>query len=128
MVLGPAIINIAKTVFKYRKHIYRTLMAQDRAIDKAFKVGGYGRQVRYGARHGATGGALIGTLITNNADDSPGNGFQKPYTKQYPSRTPYKARGRYPVRFDSRDNRYNRPDKYGRCPSPRKPVRRRNRF
>ncbi len=128
MVLIGSAIKIAQTVFRYRKQIYRTLMAQDRAIDRAFKVGGYGRQTRYGARHGAGGGAIIGTLISNNADDSPGNGIQKIPRKQYPSSTPYKARRGYSVRTDARYNRDDRTREYSRRPRACKPIRRRNRF
>ncbi len=101
MVILSSAIKIASTVFKYRKYIYRTLVAQDRAIDKAFKVGGYSRQVRYGARHGALAGSLIGTVISNNAQDSPGNEFSEPIQKkpkQYTPSRPYKTRGRYPRR------------------------------
>ncbi len=96
MVLIPAAIKIAQTVFRYRKYIYRTLVAQDRAIDKAFRVGGYSRQTRYGARHGALAGSLIGTLISNQAEDTPGNGIQKPFSKQpkYQTSKPYKTRVR----------------------------------
>ncbi len=98
MVLGAG-IRIAQTVFRYRKYIYRTLVAQDRAIDKAFKVGGYSRQTRYGARHGALAGSVIGTIISN-APDSPGNEFQKPFQKRQriTTRTPYKTRSRQSIR------------------------------
>ncbi len=98
MVLGTA-IRIGQTVFKYRKYIYRTLVAQDRAIDKAFKIGGYGRQTRYGARHGSVIGTVIGSLINTNAPDSPGNEFQKPFQRQRPTAsTPYKTRSRFSTR------------------------------
>ncbi len=104
MVLGPA-IKIAQTVFKYRKYIYRTLVAQDRAIDKAFKVGGYSRQTRYGARHGALAGSIIGTIISNNAPDTPGNELQIPFQKsrqQFTPRKSYQTRSRRTSRTDSR--------------------------
>jgi len=119
MVIAP-VIKIAQTVFRYRKFIYRTLVAQDRAIDKAFKVGGYSRQTRYGARHGALAGSLIGTLLNNNAPETPGNGIQKPYEKQPSPGKPYQARSRRPTRYRSEQQN----DKYfgrrQRCPSPRK--------
>ncbi len=113
MVLIPAAIKIAQTVFRYRKYIYRTLVAQDRAIDKAFKVGGYSRQTRYGARHGALAGSIIGTLISNNAPDSPGNELQKPFSKRQRTATskPYKTRNRFPIRCKPRSSsssRFNR--------------------
>ncbi len=112
MVILSSAIKIAQTVFRYRKYIYRTLVAQDRAIDKAFKVGGYSRQVRYGARHGALGGSLIGTLISSSAPDTPGNEFQKPFQKTQfvdTSRKPYKTRRRRSIRYCPR---YPNFDKY----------------
>ncbi len=112
MAIIPIAIKFAQTVFRYRKHIYRTLMAQDRAIDKAFRVGGYGRQTRYGARHGAGAGAIIGTFISNNGEDSPGNELQKPFQRSKPvitPRKPYKTRGRFSGRSG-----YRYTDKY--CP------------
>ncbi len=57
-------IRVAQTAFKYRKYIYRTLVAQDRAIDKAYRFGGYGRQVRYGVRHGLVAGTIAGTVLS----------------------------------------------------------------
>ncbi len=98
MPIIPIAIQVAKQVFKHRKYIYKTLVAQDRAIDKAFRIGGYGRQTRYGVRHGIVAGSVLGTLI-NNADDSPGNGIQKVFKKQ-PAKTnkPYKTRRRSTVR------------------------------
>ncbi len=95
MVLGLG-IKVAQAVFKYRKYIYRTLVAQDRAIDKAFKIGGYSRQVRYGARHGAIGGSTIGTLLSNSSPDTPGNDVIKVPKPRIvtPSRTTYKTRYR----------------------------------
>ncbi len=108
-------IKIAQKVFKYRKQLYRVLVAQDRAIDKAFKVGGYSRSTRYGARHGALAGSLIGSLI-NNADDSPGNGIQTPFRKQPSANQSYQTRYRRPIQYraqcrenyrDRRSNRYS---------------------
>ncbi len=100
MVFGQ-ILKIGTTVFRYRKYIYRTLAAQDRAIDKAFKVGGYSRQTRYGARHGALAGSVIGSLISSNAPDTPGNELQKPFEKRQrvTPRKPYQTRYRRTRRY-----------------------------
>ena len=90
--------RIVQTGFKYRKQIYRTLVAQDRAIDKAFKVGGYSRATRYGVRHGALAGSIIGTVISNLAPETPGNEFQIPWQKRPrpQTRKPYQTRSRQP--------------------------------
>ncbi len=120
MVLGQ-IVKIGTTIFKYRKYIYRTLVAQDRAIDKAFKIGGYGRQTRYGARHGLVAGTVIGSLLSNQAPDSPGNELPKtPIKPVNPSRTPYKTRNRFTKRTNRKYSRSYRPSTYERCPRPSK--------
>ncbi len=126
MVILSSAIKIASTVFKYRKYIYRTLVAQDRAIDKAFKVGGYSRQVRYGARHGALAGSIIGTIISDTSPDSPGNGIQKPFRKQSPTRKPYQTRSRQSIRYGARC----RPDykSYSSSRRPRTRFTSRNRY
>ncbi len=113
MVLGVG-IKIAQTVFKYRKYIYRTLVAQDRAVDKAFKIGGYGRQVRYGARHGIAAGSVIGTIIT--AIDSPGNDVvQTPKPRSgIQTNTTRKTRYRRSRRSGSRRYCYDSPRGYRR--------------
>jgi len=96
MVLGQ-ILKIGTVVFKYRRQIYRVLTAQDRYIDKAMRVGKYGRQARYGVRHGALAGSLIGPLI---ASDSPGNdNAQIPQTRKRPQTSkPPKTRYRRTTR------------------------------
>ncbi len=113
MVIGTA-IKVASTVFKYRKYIYRTLVAQDRAIDKAFKIGGYGRQTRFGARHGAVAGSVIGTLITQGA--TPGNDVVSPPKPRssIQTDTTSKTRSRRTRRSGSRRYCYNSPRGYSR--------------
>ncbi len=76
-------------------------MAQDRAIDKAFRVGGYGRQTRYGVRHGALAGSIIGTLISDTDNQLNGNGIQKTIRKPKQTTTgkSYKTRSRRSTRF-----------------------------
>ncbi len=106
--------------FKYRKQIYRVLVAQDRAIDRAFRVGGYSRQTRYGARHGALAGSLIGTFLPNFAPDTPGNEFQKPFQKKQPSaRKSYQTRSRRPTGFQRRNENNEYTSSRKRCARPR---------
>ncbi len=122
MTLGSIIkigAGIAGQVFKHRKAIYTVLTAQDRYIDRAMKAGRYGLQARRGVRHGALAGSVIGSFITNT-DDGLGNGIQKPVQPVNPSRPPHKARGGFSRRSNARHFNYNRPDRYGRCPRPRK--------
>ncbi len=121
------ILKIGSVIIKHRKAIYAVLTAQDRYISQSFKYGGYGKATSYGVRSGALGGSVIGAFI-NQADDSPGNAIQKPFQPKYPSRTPYKTRGGQSSRSYSKQSAYYRPDKYGRCPRPRKQRRSRNRF
>ncbi len=91
MVLGAA-VRIARTVFKHRKLIYKTLVAQDRAIDKAARIGGYGRQARMGLRHGAVGGSFAGSLISSPGEED-NNGLQK--KQQYAPRKFSQTRYRF---------------------------------
>ncbi len=120
MVLGQIIITAAKYGIKYRKQIYKVLTAQDKYIGQAWRRGGYGRQAQYGVRSGALAGSVIGTIISNYADDSPGNGIQKTFVKRPKTGTPYKARSGPSVRSSGRS--YSRTSTYQsrRCPSPRK--------
>ncbi len=106
MALVPIIITAAKVaqkVYKYRKTIYAVLTAQDKYISKSFKYGGYGKATNWGVRSGALAGSVIGQFI-NNAEDTPGNGIQKPFHGTTPG-TPNKARFRQPVRYGSRNRR-----------------------
>ncbi len=104
-------IRIAQTVFKYRKHIYRTLVAQDRAIDKAFRVGGYGRQTRYGARHGALAGSIAGAFIGQDALPPDSAIPQKNVQKPSPSNK-YQKRGR---NFRNTSSRYQYGNRQPKC-------------
>ncbi len=103
MVLGQ-ILKVGNIVFRYRRQIYRTLVAQDRAIDKAFKVGGYGSQTRRGARHGALGGSIIGNLITQD-DDGVGDDAIPQIPKSTKTYSQYKT---YNRRSTRRTDRYKR--------------------
>ena len=71
-------IKIAQQVYKHRQSIYRTLVAQDRAISTSLKAGRWSKAASYGWRTGAAVGGLVGPLITNNAPDTPGNELQTP--------------------------------------------------
>ena len=103
MVIGAA-IKIATTVYKHRKAIYTVLTAQDKYIGAAWKGGRYGKATQYGVRTGAAAGALIGSLISNEAEDTPGNGIQTPIRngKRFTPRKPYQTRGRYTERAGRR--------------------------
>ncbi len=131
MVVGAVaqgIYTVGKVVFRFRKQIYRTLVAQDRAIDRAFKVGGYGLQTRRGARHGALGGSIIGSIIGSQAEDSPGNGIQSPIKPKVTSYKPDKTRSG-PPRRDSRRGRTNyNPRQYNRRTYARRYEQCRDRF
>ncbi len=121
MPLIPIIVTAAKVatkVYKHRKAIYAVLTAQDRYISSAFRYGGYGKATSYGVRSGALAGSVIGSFI-NNAEDTPGNGVQKPFHGT-PSSPPNKTRIRQSIRDGSRNRRQYSFDNRGRCPRPRK--------
>ncbi len=111
MALIPLIAQVGKAVFKYRRQIYSVITAQDRAIKAGFRGTKISKATQYGWRSGAAAGGLLGSLINNDADDSPGNVIQKPFSKR-PSRSTtnksYQTRGRYSRRSGSR------------CPSPKR--------
>ncbi len=120
MVIGPIIagIKIGQKIYKYRKYIYRTLVAQDRAIGTTWKKGGYSKFTQAGVRHGALAGSIIGTIISNIAEDTPGNGFfQTPIRKPITTNQPYKTRFRSTVSRDSRRTTECYPHKYNRYAS-----------
>ncbi len=76
MALGGA-IAVGKFAWRYRKYIYRTLVAQDKAISSAFTKGGYSKWTTAGVRHGALAGSVIGSIITNPFGNND-NGFSTP--------------------------------------------------
>ncbi len=118
MVLISGVIQAGKIVYRFRKQIYRTLVAQDRAIDRAFKIGGYGRQTRYGARHGALAGSVAGAFIDQQGLPQDSGIPQKQRTK---TNNFDKKRGRN-FRYNSRSYEYGNRKHYCRC---RKPATRR---
>ncbi len=95
------IIKIGTIAFRYRKQLYKVLVAQDRAIGGAWRRGGYGRQTQYGVRHGLVAGTIAGTIINEMIPDTPNGALQK-RTKP---RNQYKKRPRN-FRYTSSRNRY----------------------
>ncbi len=122
MVIGPIIagIKIAQKIYKYRNQIYAVASAQDRAIKGAFVGTRVSKSAQYGWRTGAAAGSLIGSYINLDAEDTPGNGVQKAFQPVNPSSPPNKTRGRFTGRSNFGKPTYQRPDRYGRCPRPRK--------
>ncbi len=111
MVLGQ-ILKVGTVIIKHRKAIYAVLTAQDRYISKSFRYGGYGKATSYGVRSGALGGSIAGAFL-NQADDTPGNAIQKPFTKEQP--TPGKSnqtRRRPTTRSKFRKYKFCRPRRY----------------
>ncbi len=122
MVIGPIIagIKIAQKIYKYRNQIYAVASAQDRAIKGAFVGTRVSKAAQYGWRSGAAAGGLIGSYINFDAEDSPGNGIQTPIQPVNTSSPPNKTRGGFTGRSYAKQSTYQRPDRYGRCPRPRK--------
>ncbi len=81
----------------------RYVRAERAAFEGLYR--GYPKGTGRGIRHGLTAGSVVGSLI-NNADDSPGNGFQTPFTKRTrsPSRKSYKTRRRQSVQYCRRNS------------------------
>ncbi len=118
MVYGQIAIQTAKTVWRFRKQIYKGLVAQDKIIGTTWKMGGYSKWTSAGIRHGALAGSTIGGLIGYQGEDS-GNAIQKPqspssnqvgktYSRQsrrYSRRSQNVCRPRY--RFRNSNRRYN---------------------
>ncbi len=93
---------------KFGAKIFRRYYAlEGKAFNKLYTGFPRSRTIGRGVRHGLTVGSVTGSLITNDADDSPGNGIQKTVSKQpITSRKPYQTRDRRSRRFSCR-NRYN---------------------
>ncbi len=109
--------TIAKQVFRHRKWIYRTLVAQDRVVDKALRYGRVSKATRYGIRHGLVIGSVVGSLISNPMGDN-GNGLPTFEPKLSPSRTQYKTRGGFTRRSSFERKRKNKYNPRCGCPSP----------
>ncbi len=76
MVIIAGAVQIAKTAWRFRKQIYKGLVAHDRIIGTTWKKGGYSKWTSAGVRHGAFGGTIIGSFLSPGIDQS-GNGIQK---------------------------------------------------
>ncbi len=115
-------IRLAQIAIRYRKIIYKVLTAQDRVVGSAWRRGGYSKAAQYGVRSGAGIGTLTAPLISNFADDSPGNELQKPVQKrqQPTARKPYKTRGGFTGRSSSRNRSEYCPSKYNRYSNTRR--------
>ncbi len=99
MVYGQIAYQAAKTVWRFRKQIYKGLVAQDKIIGTTWKIGGYSKWTSAGVRHGALAGSTVGGLIGYQGEDS-GNAIQKPQSPS--SNQVNKAYYRQPRRYSSR--------------------------
>ncbi len=93
-----------KQLVKFGSRYYRL---EGKAFQKLYQGFPQSRTIGRGVRHGLTAGSIVGSLI-NDAEDSPGNGFQKPFSKRQPitPSKPYQTRRGFTRRSRSR------------CPSP----------
>ncbi len=108
MVLVP----IAREVLRQATRAFgRYYNLESKAFNKLYTGFPRSRLVGRGVRHGLTAGSIAGTFI-NNAEDSPGNGVQKPFSKQTAPSKPYKTRNRFPIRGNGR---YGRQSKFDYC-------------
>ncbi len=98
MVLVPIARELIKLGVRSTRKYYAL---EGKAFKKLYRGFPRSTTIGRGVRHGLTAGSITGTFITNNAEDSPGNGIQKPYAKRITSRTPYKTRRRFPVRINT---------------------------
>ncbi len=106
MVLVP----IAREVFRQAVRSFgRYYNLESKAFNKLYTGFPRSKLIGRGVRHGLTAGSITGTFI-NKAEDTPGNGIQKPFSKQTPTRQPYKTRRGFPIRRFTRCPR--QPDNY----------------
>ncbi len=85
---------LAREAFRQTTKIFRSYYRlEGKAFSKLYTGFPRSRSIGRGVRHGLTVGSVTGSLITNEADDSPGNGIQKTVSKQpITSRKPYQTR------------------------------------
>ncbi len=92
--------KIAIEVFKQGTKLLRSYYRiEGKAFNRLYTGFPSSKTIGRGVRHGLTGGSVIGSLLTD-AEDSPGNGAQKPFSpKAKPTQTykPYKTRVRQPT-------------------------------
>ncbi len=106
MVLVPIAREILRQATRSLGRYYNI---ESKAFNKLYTGFPRSRLVGRGVRHGLTAGSIAGTFI-NKAEETPGNGIQKPFTKQTASSQPNKARRRFTVRRFTRCPR--QPDNY----------------
>ncbi len=101
--------QIIKQIFGGAVKGFRRYYAlEGKAFNRLYTGFPQSKTIGRGVRHGLTAGSVVGSLITD-ADDSPGNGFQKIRpTQQFTPRKSYQARGGFTRRSRSR------------CPSPKR--------
>ncbi len=106
---------LAREIFRQSTKIFRRYyQLEGKAFNKLYTGFPKSRSIGRGVRHGLTVGSVTGSLITNDADDSPGNGIQKTIPKQYPASTPIKTRRGYTRRNGSCYPSKQSVNKYGR--------------
>ncbi len=120
--IAQGIYTAGKIIFRYRKQIYSIVTAQDRYIKNAFVGTRVSKAAQYGWRSGAAAGGIVGSFISNNADDTPGNGLQTQKPKYTPSPS-YQTRNRFTTRSYTEYASKRRTYQERRCPSPRKSYR-----
>ena len=105
MVIAIIAREILRTAARFGSRYYRV---EGQAFNKLYKD--FPKGVGRGARHGLTAGSIAGTFINNEADDSPGNVIQKPFSKrqQFTSRKSNQTRFRRTRRNNSRCPEYSR--------------------
>ncbi len=101
MALAP-VIKIASTIYKHRKWIYRTLVAQDKLLDKSLRYGRISKAGRYGIRHGLISGTIIGSLISQGEDELDDGIWQTPIREPTQTGKFDKTRGRRTGRYSRR--------------------------
>ncbi len=107
MVLVP----VAREIFRQAVRGFgRYYNLESKAFNKLYTGFPRSRLIGRGVRHGLATGSIAGTFI-NTADDTPGNGVQKPFKKQPATSQQNQARNRYTSGKRSRSNYCDRLDK-----------------
>ncbi len=124
MVLVPIARELLRQSFRTLGRYYNL---ESKAFNKLYTGFPRSRLVGRGVRHGLTAGSIAGTFI-NTAEDTPGNGIQTPFRKQYTPSKPYQTRRGFPIRSGYRNYKLSKFGKRERCPSPGKYFRSNYRF
>ncbi len=101
------IITVAKELIKFGIRSSRKYYAlESKAFSKLYTGFPRSRTIGRGVRHGLVAGSIGGSFI-NDAEDTPGNGVQKPLQpKQSAPRQSYKTRSRQTSRCRPGNSRY----------------------